>query len=87
MTRFLKRPLIWVLIGVAGLLLAGVFFSMTVAGASLRCVQCDCTYSLLSANETCRWPAVWGLLSEVVVLISLLAFLAAAILRFRSKRV
>lgn len=42
------------------LLLAGGYVSVAaIAGASLGCVRCDCRYSILAADPSCRWPAIW----------------------------
>ena len=85
MTGLLKRPLFWLLIGVGGVVLSVICFTMMAAGASLGCVRCDCTYSLFSQRSDCRMPAVWGLLLNVSLGLTVLSFVAAVIFKFRRK--
>ena len=50
----------WALASFVCGLLALAALLQAVAGASMSCVPCDCTYSLTAVNVRCRWPAVFG---------------------------
>ena len=86
MTGLLRRPIFWLLIGVGSVVLSALFFMMLAAGASLGCVRCNCTYSLFSERSDCRMPAVWALLFNVSLGVTVLSFVAAVILKFRGSR-
>ena len=86
MTGLLKRPKFWLLIGVGCAALSALFFMMSAAGASLGCVRCNCTYSLFSERSDCRIPAVWALLFNVSLGVTVPSFMAAVILKFRGPR-
>ena len=51
------RP-IAVALGVALLLTSAWCVLWLHSSSSLRCLECDCTYSITSANPRCRLPAV-----------------------------
>ena len=43
------------------LILAGAYsYLAAIANASLRCIPCDCRYSIAADDSACRWPAIFA---------------------------
>jgi hypothetical protein len=55
-------------------------------GADLGCQRCDCRYRLLEGPLDCRWPAWWGLASQVLFALSIGAVVWAALVARRTNR-
>jgi len=85
MMKLMSKSWFWFLSCGLGLLLSGLFYFFTIPGALLACARCNCHYSLTSPLPECRWPAIWGLLSEVSLSAGALAFLVGILLWRRSK--
>lgn len=70
-------PIVLTLLAIL-LLLAGGYVSLAaIAGASLSCVRCACRYSILAADPSCRWPAIWTYTSYACFILFALVLILA----------
>lgn len=76
---------VWYGLAGAFILLAFGAFFWGVSAASLACVPCDCMYSVFSKVQTCRWPAILGILYWVFLITALGSVMAGLFLRRRAK--
>jgi hypothetical protein len=84
---FLRKPgsvalVLGILLGLA----AGWFYLWTWSAASLRCVECDCNYSLTAAIPVCRRPAILALLAYATSIGAIVSFMMAWFRRRRARQ-
>src|SRR5947209_16699486 len=66
--QLFHAPAVWYVIAGGFIVLACGAFLWGISAASLSCVPCDCTYSVFSGLERCRWPAILGILFWVFLI-------------------
>jgi hypothetical protein len=62
------------------------FFAMLAAGHSMAFSACHGQYSFFAENVRCRWPAVWGALLLVFLVVAVVSFSSALWHHVRSRR-
>lgn len=84
--KFLRKPgLFPLLIGVLLIFLSGYLYLGAVAGATLRCHECNCRYALNAENPFCRSPAILALWFYATVSGAIVSFITAWYRRRRAK--
>lgn len=80
MLRFNKRITKSILgIGILGLAVSIFLFIWSISIASLRCVYCDCSFSIFAENSHCRFPSILNLISLLLFGVSLILLIISGL--------